>query len=333
MKSALICRQNLAVILCTALCALFLHGCSSSSSVDSGTARYGTGAGNTKPYPQSSLVNVEGVGGATIRKENKSRSGNKNYVVWGKNYKVWNGYNSYIEEGTASWYGPGFNGNKTSNGEVYNQKGYTAAHKNLPLPSYLLVTNLTNGKKVIVRVNDRGPFHGDRIIDLSEGAARAINMVGKGTAKVRIEYLDIGSGNTIKNAKGTPKYVTSENSSDAYKNSVPVSYGSSYVKYDGKTTKSYTEAHAEQPKTSYSSAVTAPAVASGYYVQIVSTSSAAAAAETKDLARQRTGENVVVSTQGNLNRVLVGPYSEAKARQMQSALKAKGYVDSFIKKL
>lgn len=68
----------------------------------------------------------------------------------------WNGATSYIEEGTASWYGPGFNGKKTSNGEVYNQKGFTAAHKNLPLPSYLKVTNLRNGKKVIVRVNDRG---------------------------------------------------------------------------------------------------------------------------------------------------------------------------------
>ena len=118
-------------------------------------ATYGSGPNNTKPYPQSEPVNLNGVGGAEVKYEPLSRGGNKNYTVLGKNYQVWRDCSSYLEIGTASWYGPGFHGNKTSNGEVYNQKGYSAAHKNLPLPSYLKVTNLENGKAV-VRVRDKG---------------------------------------------------------------------------------------------------------------------------------------------------------------------------------
>lgn len=166
-------------------------------------ATYGSGPNNTKPYPQSEPVNLNGVGGAEVKYEPLSRGGNKNYTVLGKNYQVWRDCSSYLEIGTASWYGPGFHGNKTSNGEVYNQKGYSAAHKNLPLPSYLKVTNLENGKAVVVRVNDRGPFHGSRIIDLSEGAAKAIDMTGKGTATVKLEYIDVRQGNTIANLAHT----------------------------------------------------------------------------------------------------------------------------------
>lgn len=95
-------------------------------------------------------VNIQGIGGAKPIYEAQRTGGcNKDYSVLGKNYMIWNGATSYIEEGTASWYGPGFNGKKTSNGEVYNQKGFTAAHKNLPLPSYLKVTNLRNGKRLL----------------------------------------------------------------------------------------------------------------------------------------------------------------------------------------
>ena len=189
--------------------ALILNGCSSSGEfeipeinpthgahADDG-ATYGTGPNNTKPYPQSEEVNLNGVPGATPKYEPLSRGGNKNYAVLGNSYQVWRDCNSYLEIGTASWYGPGFHGNKTSNGEVYNQKGYSAAHKNLPLPSYLKVTNLENGKAVIVRVNDRGPFHGSRIIDLSEGAAKAIDMTihnGKNG-----EIYNIGADNEISN--------------------------------------------------------------------------------------------------------------------------------------
>ena len=90
----------------------------------------------------------------------------------------------------ASWYGVKFHGYKTANGEVYDMYGMTAAHKTLPLPSYVRVTNLTNSRSVIVRVNDRGPFHGNRLIDLSWAAAKKLGYHDKGTARVRIEGID-----------------------------------------------------------------------------------------------------------------------------------------------
>src|SRR6185436_6121786 len=94
------------------------------------------------------------------------------------------------QSGTASWYGPGFHGRQTSSGELYDQNGMTAAHKTLPLGTRVRVTNVQNERSVEVRINDRGPFVGNRIIDLSYAAAKAIDMVGAGTAQVLIEILE-----------------------------------------------------------------------------------------------------------------------------------------------
>lgn len=94
-----------------------------------------------------------------------------------------------VQTGVASWYGPGFHGNRTANGEIYDQFELTAAHQSLPLGSRVMVTNLTNGRAVEVRINDRGPFVDNRIIDLSYAAARVIGMLGPGTARVRVEVL------------------------------------------------------------------------------------------------------------------------------------------------
>lgn len=94
-----------------------------------------------------------------------------------------------LETGIASWYGPNFHGKQTANGEVYNQNELTAAHKTLPFNTVVKVTNLANGKSVTVRINDRGPYVGRRVIDLSRTAAERIDMIGPGTAKVRIELV------------------------------------------------------------------------------------------------------------------------------------------------
>ena len=95
----------------------------------------------------------------------------------------------WVEEGTASWYGPTFDGHRTSNGETYDMHQFTAAHRTLPFNAVVRVTNLTNGKQTEVRINDRGPFVGNRVIDLSLSAAQAIQMVGPGTASVRLEVI------------------------------------------------------------------------------------------------------------------------------------------------
>ncbi len=96
---------------------------------------------------------------------------------------------SYVEEGMASWYGPGFHGNRTANGDLYDQTTFTAAHRTLPLPSMVRITNLANGRSVIAMVNDRGPFSKKRIIDISEKTAIALHMKQQGVGRVRVEFL------------------------------------------------------------------------------------------------------------------------------------------------
>ena len=112
------------------------------------------------------------------------------YTVLGQRYHPMQDGRSYREEGTASWYGTKFHGQHTANGEVYDLYGMSAAHKTLPLPTYVQVTNLDNQRKVIVRVNDRGPFYSDRIIDLSFAAAKKLGFADQGTARVRVEGID-----------------------------------------------------------------------------------------------------------------------------------------------
>jgi rare lipoprotein A len=94
-----------------------------------------------------------------------------------------------VIEGTASWYGPGFFGNRTANGEVYRPGTLTAAHRSLPFGTMVRVTNLNNGRTAVVRINDRGPFGGSRVIDLGHGAAQQVGLVSSGTAPVRLEVL------------------------------------------------------------------------------------------------------------------------------------------------
>lgn len=115
--------------------------------------------------------------------------GNNPYVVFGKSYKPMKVRKPFNQTGIASWYGKKFHGHLTSNGEVYNMYGMSAAHKTLPLPSYVRVTNLSNNKSVVVRVNDRGPFHESRIIDLSYSAAVKIGVFDTGTAEVKVETI------------------------------------------------------------------------------------------------------------------------------------------------
>jgi len=126
----------------------------------------------------------------TPRAESQSRGGNKSpYQVLGKTYSVLKSAESFNQTGIASWYGEKFHGHLTSNGEIYNMYAMSAAHKNLPLPTYLKVTNNANNKSVIVRVNDRGPFHQDRIIDLSYSAAYKLGMMKTGVANVTITSI------------------------------------------------------------------------------------------------------------------------------------------------
>ena len=138
-------------------------------------------------------VDVSSVPNAVPKNEPKSRYGNpKSYVVFGKRYYVMESSHGFVEKGIASWYGTKFHGRRTSSGETYDMYAMTAAHKNLPLPTYVKVTNLKNGRHIIVKVNDRGPFHDNRIIDLSYTAAIKLDIVKQGTGLVEVRAIQTG---------------------------------------------------------------------------------------------------------------------------------------------
>ena len=171
----------------TVYCALLLSGC-----------------GNF--YPQKNQVTAQG---ARITGETKPYTrGNKSpYEVLGNTYEVLPSSLDYLEIGIASWYGKKFHGRLTSNGEIYDMYKVSAAHKSLPLPTTVKVTNLDNGKSVIVRVNDRGPFHDDRVIDLSFETASRLGFADKGTAPVVVEALsEVNYPEAIRAAKVTPSF-------------------------------------------------------------------------------------------------------------------------------
>ncbi|MCF1427024.1 MAG: septal ring lytic transglycosylase RlpA family protein [Shewanella sp.] len=162
-------------------------------------------ADDTAPKNAPDVTKVEN---AQPRYEPYSRHGNRRYTVLGKTYDVMPSGQGYSYRGVASWYGAKFHGHLTSNGERYDMYSMTAAHKTLPLPSYVKVTNLDNQKQVIVRVNDRGPFHGGRIIDLSYAAAAKLDMLKTGTANVQVEAIYISSPQLpqLANLDAKPQY-------------------------------------------------------------------------------------------------------------------------------
>ncbi len=162
------------------LCSILVAGC--------------TGVGSISRLSQDSGpdrdVDVSGVKDAVPRHEPITKAGNSTpYKVLGKTYRVNFNTKGFSQKGKASWYGKKFHGNKTANGETYDMFAMTAAHKTLPIPSYVRVTNVSNKKSVVVRVNDRGPFHGGRIIDLSYAAAKKLGIQQAGTGDVRVDIV------------------------------------------------------------------------------------------------------------------------------------------------
>jgi rare lipoprotein A len=124
--------------------------------------------------------------------------------VLGKRYVVLATADGYLERGVASWYGPTFHGENTSNGEKYDMYAMTAAHKTLPLPTYARVTNLKNGRSIVVRINDRGPFVADRLIDLSYSAAAKLGMLKEGTTLVEVKALSVADPDELNRSAQAP---------------------------------------------------------------------------------------------------------------------------------
>jgi rare lipoprotein A len=186
-------RNSLFVFILTSL---FLVGCSSSG-------RYSI----TDDVAPNMPLSVEHIEDAHPQYEPYSLGGNKNYTLRGVNYSIIKEAKGFTEKGQASWYGKKFHGHLTSNGEIYDMYSMTAAHKTLPLPSYVKVTNLDNKKTAIVRVNDRGPFHQGRIIDLSYAAAYKLGVLQTGTANVAIEVITVDKTTGTSPPKKQTQYI------------------------------------------------------------------------------------------------------------------------------
>jgi len=150
-------------------------------------------------------AHLDAIPDAVPRPEPRSAHGNPPfYDALGQRYHVLAVADGYVERGVASWYGPSFHGGSTSSGEPYNMYGMTAAHKTLPLPTYARVTNLRNGRSVVVRINDRGPFIANRLIDLSYTAAARLDMLREGTTLVEVRALTPGVPDSLTRAAAAP---------------------------------------------------------------------------------------------------------------------------------
>ena len=137
---------------------------------------------------------------AVVKTEPLHTTANLSYKVAGKQYRPTKKIEQFSQTGKASWYGPGFHGKKTSSGERFDMNTLSAAHRTLPIPSYARVTNLSNGKSVVVRINDRGPFHGNRVMDLSKAAAKELGFIHTGNVKVE-QILPNGKGQKQQNRR------------------------------------------------------------------------------------------------------------------------------------
>jgi rare lipoprotein A len=184
---------------CSVLVALLLGACTTTPPAPPETAAETPSTGVprsryavTQDFAPLKPISADQVSDAIPRPDPILAVGNMSpYVIDGVTYEVIKDYRNYQERGVASWYGAKFTGHETSNGEVYDVYQASAAHKSLPIPCYARVTNLENGKSIVVRVNDRGPFHSDRLIDLSYAAAVKLGYMEQGTAPVEVEVINV----------------------------------------------------------------------------------------------------------------------------------------------
>ena len=253
------------------------------------------------------------------RAEPKSRGGNRDYQVRGKHYQVLDNAQGFSQIGTASWYGKKFHGHLTSNGEIYDMYAMSAAHKNLPLPTYVKVTNQANQKSVIVRVNDRGPFHQDRIIDLSYSAAYKLGMLSTGTAQVKVEAINdfaatLPSPNPQQQVKTNTAPVNTAQTNTALSNNAQVNSA---------------QVIPEQAPSS-----NAHQVPEGDYIQVFATRSEAVAKRTVLALASLYQQKAVYSQQNGIYRVKLGPFAEHEnTDELVASLRQAGYESAYRRKI
>jgi rare lipoprotein A len=243
-------------------------------------------------YPGSGVPpDIAAIPDAVPRVEHPAAANFRPYEVFGVRYYPLPENQPYRREGIASWYGPGFHGGHTANGETYDMYAMTAAHATLPVPSYARVTRVSTGKSIIVRINDRGPFHPGRIIDLSYVAAAKLRLIGPGSGEVIVQAItnnDILAGN-YRNPQ--PLLASAPAPAPAPAAPVPVAYAPPPAP---------APAPAPQP---------APAGRSGVYLQFGAFASATNAQAFSERINARINGRTAVSYQANLYKVRMGPYA------------------------
>jgi len=263
---------------------------------------------------------------AVPRVEPLSRGGNRPvYEVWGKSYQVLPEARGYTQQGNASWYGEKFHGYATSNGEIYDMYKMTAAHRSLPLPSYVRVTSLDNGQSVIVRVNDRGPFHNDREIDLSYAAAARLDILERGTGRVKVEAID-------------PQRWLAENA-NGQTNQQPAAVVQRPAVTQAPATETSEATTAAAVSATMAAPATPPAADTGVtgegeapvFLQVAALGSAESARALQTRLQGELSHPVRVADRAGMYRVQVGPLAHAgMAGSVRDALRQAGFEQSFI---
>lgn len=267
-----------------------------------------------------------------------TQRGNRPYVVFGKSYTPFTDGRPFRQRGLGSWYGKKFHGQKTSSGEIYDMYKMTAAHPTLPLPSYVRVTNVANGRQVIVRVNDRGPFHSARIIDLSYTAALKLGYIGRGSAELEVERLlpdDIARINSARqtpsrDAEAAPPFSAMQPVA-AVASAVPqpesVQIASVIVSDAGVADRRVAEQTVAQPAGAITPVtVTGAAATGGFYLQFGAYGNAANAESMRSKLSQNWNSGLPpmeIVQNGNLYRIYSGPFAnrsdaDSAARQVQA---------------
>jgi rare lipoprotein A len=243
---------------------------------------------------------------AIVKAEPYARFANKPYSVFGTTYTPLLGEEPYNQRGVASWYGVKFHGQRTSSGEPYDMYKMTAAHPTLPIPSYAKVTSVESGRSVIVRINDRGPFHSDRLIDVSYTAALKLGLLGKGSHQVEVERLFPDDGTRIATAR---RAVASEMQALA-----PPAIAALMLE-DRVDMDSAAVARPQAAK---------PAAAAGYYLQLGAFGREGKAEEMSELLKQSgVSQAIEIVRSGSVNRLVAGPYeTRAMAQDAARALPA-----------
>ncbi|WP_233161609.1 MULTISPECIES: septal ring lytic transglycosylase RlpA family protein [unclassified Achromobacter] len=331
--------------------AMMVAGCSSTGHKRGGGYYSNDGPGDDIP------ANIEAIPDAVPRVEPYAGGANRPYVVFGKRYVPDTSDSPFKQRGIASWYGKKFHGNSTSIGESYDMYAMTAAHPTLPIPSYARVTSAINGKSIIVRVNDRGPFHDNRIMDLSYVAAYKLGIIGPGSGEVTVERIlpaearqmaaAAAAGGAV--AAGTPAVTPALAPANTAEGDAPVIAPSASIPVPlapaAAAAPGGSRTAALPPTTSAAAAATIPppalarsgaATAGNVYLQLGAFSQAGNA---QSLVSRINGPlaaaglpQAQVAQTGNLYRVHVGPYSDRNSAEaaLQSVADRTGILPSII---